>query len=217
MADGWARALHSAVRELPGRPVASAPRRARAPQPGAQQQPQRCRGRSEPWSTHRRAPCRLRLGPELCSLAHPQKAPTPRPGWTRRSPPRAPGRSVPARKASHARGQRTSQERRAGSHGAGSPSGVREPDRAQRNFSACGGRRGARSRRGGTARRGAEAGARLLARRGTRGHVTITRLQPPGRLPGESGAEIVGNSELHFPASAASSLRYVLGTIDQME
>lgn len=39
----------------------------------------------------------------------------------------------------------------------------------------------------------------------------------PGRRRGESGAEIVGNSELHFPASAARSLRYVLGTIDQME
>lgn len=40
---------------------------------------------------------------------------------------------------------------------------------------------------------------------------------PWGRRPGESRAEIVGNSELHFPASAARSLRYVLGTIDQME
>lgn len=39
----------------------------------------------------------------------------------------------------------------------------------------------------------------------------------PGGSAGESGAEIVGNSELYFPASEASSFHYVLGNIYQME
>lgn len=43
--------------------------------------------------------------------------------------------------------------------------------------------------------------------------------RPPalGGSAGESGAEIVGNLELEFPASPASSLHYVLGNIYQME
>lgn len=39
------------------------------------------------------------------------------------------------------------------------------------------------------------------------------RAPDPGGSAGESGAEILGNSELYFPASAASSLHYVLGNI----
>lgn len=60
MADGWARTPSSIFRGPPRLSVASAPRRARASQPGAKQQSQRRRGRSEPGSTHRRALRRLR-------------------------------------------------------------------------------------------------------------------------------------------------------------
>lgn len=59
MADGWARTPSSIFRGPPRLSVASAPRRARASQPGAKQQSQRRRGRSEPGSTHRRALRRL--------------------------------------------------------------------------------------------------------------------------------------------------------------
>lgn len=186
MADGWARTPSSIVRELPWLPVASAPRRARASQPGAQQQSQRRCSSSEPRSTHRRAPRRLRSAQSSvasCQLLPPlpRRAPTPRPGWTPGSPPRAPRSSGSAPKASHARAQRESQQRRTASRGASSPSGDRELDRPQRNFSASGGRRGAKSRRGRAGRRGAEAGERSpIGPPGARDHVTITRLQPLG-------------------------------------
>lgn len=50
----------------------------------------------------------------------------------------------------------------------------------------------------------AAAGARPLAGQAP-GHVTITGLQALGASAGESGAEVVGNSGLHFPASRARS------------
>lgn len=225
MAGGWARSPSSIVREQPGRPVASAPRWARAPQPRAQQQPQRRRGRSEPGSTHCRAPRRLRLGLELRSPAAPQpRAPrrartstdsqarldTPiaaacssplSPGAEGLACPRAAGEPA----AKDGRSRRRQPERR--------PRARAPAEKLFRLRRAAG--REVQARRSGEAGRGG--GRAPIGPPGTRGHVTITRLQPGGWRLEESGAEIVGNSELHFPASAARSLRYVLGTIDQGE
>lgn len=90
----------------------------------------------------------------------------------------------------------------------------------KRNFFASTPRRCANSPRDGIARRGGERStcahwpARLRASPRPRDNNTA----PAGGLrAGESGAEIVGNSELYFPASPARSLHCVVGNIYPME
>lgn len=74
----------------------------------------------------------------------------------------------------------------------------------RRNFPAASPPRSAQSRRGGVGG-GASGGRRAPIGRPGPGHVTITGLQALGGSAGESGAEVVGNSGLHFPASRARS------------
>lgn len=149
MAGGWAPTPCNIVRELSRRSVASAPGRARAPQHGAQQQPQRRRGRSEPRSTHRRATRRLRLSRSSVASCQPPSLPptTSTDSHTRLDTPIAAACSSPLSVGAEGLACPRVATRTA-SRGASSPSGVRELDRPQRNFSACGGWPGAKSRRG---------------------------------------------------------------------
>lgn len=74
-------------------------------------------------------------------------------------------------------------------------------------------------RRGGVGRRGLRSCRASIGRPGPVAPSPRDNNRAPDRggSAGESGAEIVGNSELYFPASLASSLHYVLGNIYQMQ